>query len=226
MSADAVGTVILVGGSSPMRLVTETSRDVCPSAALQRAEAFTAVVDGLASATAKRATRHAAMGAAPRTLPADSNSVVERARGGRAGRPVSGGDREVGQDVAVGVGLDHLSPPWRRWRELAGAPGEARHAGEGEGVVAGSSAVGFDGRRDERTVATLLRRHRDREDAGDLPFARCLGEKHVHQEIRGLGCSPWPPIVKSIGTKICATCSPIIMTFRPEVSGSSCHVPS
>ena len=61
VSPDAVGTVILVGGSSLMRLVTETSRDLCPSAALQRAEAFTAVVDGLALAAAKRsAARHAA----------------------------------------------------------------------------------------------------------------------------------------------------------------------
>ena len=62
VSPDAVGTVILVGGSSLMRLVTETSHDLCPGAAQQRAEAFTAVVDGLALAAAKlSAGRHPAM---------------------------------------------------------------------------------------------------------------------------------------------------------------------
>lgn len=48
-----VGSVILVGGSSLMRLVTDMACDLCPEASLQRSEAFTAVVDGLALATAK-----------------------------------------------------------------------------------------------------------------------------------------------------------------------------
>lgn len=49
---DGVGSVILVGGSSLMRLVTEMARDLLPGARLQRSEAFTAVIDGLALATA------------------------------------------------------------------------------------------------------------------------------------------------------------------------------
>ena len=36
-----------------MQLVTEMARDLLPGARLQRSEAFTAVVDGLALATAK-----------------------------------------------------------------------------------------------------------------------------------------------------------------------------
>lgn len=36
-----------------MRLVTDMARDLCPTARVQRSEAFTAVVDGLALATAK-----------------------------------------------------------------------------------------------------------------------------------------------------------------------------
>jgi hypothetical chaperone protein len=51
LRADEVGNVILVGGSSLMRLVTDMARDLLPEATLQRSEAFTAVVDGLALAT-------------------------------------------------------------------------------------------------------------------------------------------------------------------------------
>ncbi len=49
--AEEIGSVILVGGSSLMRLVGAIARQVCPAAALRRSEAFTAVVDGLALAT-------------------------------------------------------------------------------------------------------------------------------------------------------------------------------
>lgn len=52
VTPDAVGTVVLVGGSSLMTMITETAREVCPGARQARAEAFTAVVDGLARATA------------------------------------------------------------------------------------------------------------------------------------------------------------------------------
>jgi hypothetical chaperone protein len=51
-SGDVV-TVILVGGSSLMALVAEEAAALCPGAALRRSEAFTAVVDGLALATAE-----------------------------------------------------------------------------------------------------------------------------------------------------------------------------
>lgn len=47
-----VGSVVLVGGSSLMALVQDEARAICPAARLRRAEAFTAVVDGLALATA------------------------------------------------------------------------------------------------------------------------------------------------------------------------------
>lgn len=43
-----VATVILVGGSSLMGLVVAEARALCPGAALEYSEAFTAVVDGLA----------------------------------------------------------------------------------------------------------------------------------------------------------------------------------
>lgn len=43
-----VGTVYLVGGSSLMGLVKEAAREACPGARLKAAEAFTAVIDGLA----------------------------------------------------------------------------------------------------------------------------------------------------------------------------------
>ena len=51
VSADQIGTVILVGGSSLMGLVAEEAQALCPKAALQSSDAFTAVVDGLALAT-------------------------------------------------------------------------------------------------------------------------------------------------------------------------------
>lgn len=50
-----VGSVILVGGSSLMGLVAEAMRALCPQARLDRSDAFTAVVDGLALATAQDA---------------------------------------------------------------------------------------------------------------------------------------------------------------------------
>lgn len=51
---DEIGSIILVGGSSLMRLVSDMARDLCPGATQHRSEAFTAVVDGLALATARR----------------------------------------------------------------------------------------------------------------------------------------------------------------------------
>ena len=48
-----VGSVILVGGSSLMRLVTDMAGDLFPAATQQRSQVFTAVVDGLALATEK-----------------------------------------------------------------------------------------------------------------------------------------------------------------------------
>ena len=50
-----VGSVILVGGSSLMGFVAEEALRLCPAAQLLRSEAFTAVVDGLALATAQDA---------------------------------------------------------------------------------------------------------------------------------------------------------------------------
>lgn len=49
-----IGRVILVGGSSLMGLVAAEAQVLCPGAELVRSEAFTAVVDGLALATAIR----------------------------------------------------------------------------------------------------------------------------------------------------------------------------
>ena len=46
-----VDHVVLVGGSSLMAMVSEEVARVCPSSRISRAEAFTAVVDGLALAT-------------------------------------------------------------------------------------------------------------------------------------------------------------------------------
>lgn len=46
-----VDHVILVGGSSLMGVVTDVMRQICPAARVSRAEAFTAVVDGLALAS-------------------------------------------------------------------------------------------------------------------------------------------------------------------------------
>lgn len=45
-----IGSVILVGGSSLMRMVAEVVQARCPAATLHRSEAFTAVVDGLSLA--------------------------------------------------------------------------------------------------------------------------------------------------------------------------------
>ncbi|WP_127110013.1 Hsp70 family protein [Pararhodobacter zhoushanensis] len=53
VQADQIGAVVLVGGSSLMQLVADEARALCPGAALRRSEAFTAVVDGLALATAE-----------------------------------------------------------------------------------------------------------------------------------------------------------------------------
>ncbi|MDF0596098.1 Hsp70 family protein [Psychromarinibacter halotolerans] len=50
VSPSDIGRVILVGGSSLMRFVSDEVSDLCPDAAVLRSEAFTAVVDGLALA--------------------------------------------------------------------------------------------------------------------------------------------------------------------------------
>lgn len=47
-----IGTVVLVGGSSLMGMIAEEAALVCPGAEMARAQAFTAVVDGLALASA------------------------------------------------------------------------------------------------------------------------------------------------------------------------------
>ena len=51
VSPEAIGTVILVGGSSLMGMIEAVARGLCPNAVLQNSEPFTAVVDGLALAT-------------------------------------------------------------------------------------------------------------------------------------------------------------------------------
>ncbi|WP_316015332.1 Hsp70 family protein [Roseobacter sp. HKCCA0434] len=51
VDAAEIGTVVLVGGSSLMGLVEHVARSACPGATLARAQAFTAVVDGLALAS-------------------------------------------------------------------------------------------------------------------------------------------------------------------------------
>ena len=48
-----VDHVVLVGGSSLMKIVQDITQQICPGARVSRAEAFTAVVDGLALATAE-----------------------------------------------------------------------------------------------------------------------------------------------------------------------------
>ena len=48
---DKIGRVILVGGSSLMRFVSDEIRTLCPDAEILYSDAFTAVVDGLALAT-------------------------------------------------------------------------------------------------------------------------------------------------------------------------------
>jgi len=50
IAPEQVGRVILVGGSSLMRVVSEEAGALCPGAEILRSEAFTAVVDGLALA--------------------------------------------------------------------------------------------------------------------------------------------------------------------------------
>lgn len=52
IAPEAIGAVILVGGSSLMSLVGQEAQALCPAATLHRAQAFTAVVDGLALASA------------------------------------------------------------------------------------------------------------------------------------------------------------------------------
>ena len=52
VAADSVRTVILVGGSSLMAIIADQARAQFPGAVLRRSEPFTAVVDGLALATA------------------------------------------------------------------------------------------------------------------------------------------------------------------------------
>ncbi|MEQ3624412.1 MAG: Hsp70 family protein [Celeribacter sp.] len=52
LTSAEVGRVVLVGGSSLMGMVAQESQALCPKATLHRSEAFTAVVDGLAVATA------------------------------------------------------------------------------------------------------------------------------------------------------------------------------
>lgn len=51
VAPEAIGTVVLVGGSSLMGMVAAEARALCPNASLQNSEPFTAVVDGLALAT-------------------------------------------------------------------------------------------------------------------------------------------------------------------------------
>ncbi|SMO56643.1 Hsp70 family protein [Paracoccus laeviglucosivorans] len=55
VTPDRIGSVVLVGGSSLMGLVSSAATELCPTAALKRSDAFTAVVDGLALGTARLA---------------------------------------------------------------------------------------------------------------------------------------------------------------------------
>ncbi|MTH65178.1 Hsp70 family protein [Paracoccus shanxieyensis] len=55
VAPDQIGSVVLVGGSSLMGLVSSAATELCPQAALKRSDAFTAVVDGLALGTARLA---------------------------------------------------------------------------------------------------------------------------------------------------------------------------
>ncbi|WP_339109194.1 Hsp70 family protein [Thioclava sp. GXIMD4216] len=52
LAPQMLDAVVLVGGSSLMALVAEEAQSICPNAQLRKAEAFTAVIDGLALATA------------------------------------------------------------------------------------------------------------------------------------------------------------------------------
>jgi hypothetical chaperone protein len=51
VAQDGIDNVVLVGGSSLMALVADEAMAACPTARLSRAQAFTAVVDGLALAS-------------------------------------------------------------------------------------------------------------------------------------------------------------------------------
>lgn len=53
VSPAEIGTVVLVGGSSLLGMVEAETRAICPQAVLHRSEVFTAVVDGLALASAR-----------------------------------------------------------------------------------------------------------------------------------------------------------------------------
>lgn len=59
LAPDRIGTVILVGGSSLMGMITGEAQAAFPNATLARSDPLTAVVDGLALATAARADRAA-----------------------------------------------------------------------------------------------------------------------------------------------------------------------
>ncbi|SLN33380.1 Chaperone protein DnaK [Aquimixticola soesokkakensis] len=59
LAPEAVGSVVFVGGSSLMSVVPEAVRAVLPDAQHEFSEVMTAVVDGLALATAQSATQHA-----------------------------------------------------------------------------------------------------------------------------------------------------------------------
>lgn len=50
VSPDEIGRIVLVGGSSLMRFVSDEASALCPNAQVLHSEAFTAVVDGLALA--------------------------------------------------------------------------------------------------------------------------------------------------------------------------------
>ncbi|RED12682.1 Hsp70 family protein [Pontivivens insulae] len=52
VEGETIDSVVLVGGSSLMTLVEEVCASICPRAIQHRANAFTAVIDGLARATA------------------------------------------------------------------------------------------------------------------------------------------------------------------------------
>lgn len=52
LTADDIGQIVLVGGSSLMQVVEGTMRGLFPHATVERSEAFTAVADGLAIAAA------------------------------------------------------------------------------------------------------------------------------------------------------------------------------
>lgn len=55
-----IGTVVLVGGSSLMRVVEDEFQRLCPTAHMARGDAFTAIADGLAIASARPFDSHPA----------------------------------------------------------------------------------------------------------------------------------------------------------------------